>query len=129
MPAGVEPVMEPIPGVGEHTEEILGRLEHEERPESLNEVRKNIDMVDREIVRLLAEREGYVRQAARFKKTRADVVAKERAEEVVGKVRVLAEGHEASPEVVEEVYRAMISSFISLEMDEHARDLGYPNRP
>ena len=121
--------MAPIPGVGEHTEKILGRLEHEERPESLNEVRKNIDMVDREIVRLLAEREGYVRQAARFKKTRADVEAKERAEEVVGKVRALAEGHEARPEVIEEVYRAMISRFISLEMDEHARDLGYPNRP
>jgi isochorismate pyruvate lyase len=48
-------------------------------------------MVDREIVRLLAEREGYVRQAARFKKTRADVEAKERAEEVVGKVLAVME--------------------------------------
>src|ERR671921_1965453 len=41
-PAGVEPVMAPIPGVGEHTEEILVALDLEEPPESLDEVRKSI---------------------------------------------------------------------------------------
>jgi itaconate CoA-transferase len=123
-PAGVEPVMNAIPGVGEHTGEILGALDLEERLESLDEVRASIDATDREIVRLLAKREGYVRRAARFKKTQREVEAPKRVEEVVGKVRALAEGHGASPEVVEEVYRAMISRFISLEMDEHARDLG-----
>ena len=55
------------------------------------------------------------RQAARFKKTLREVEAKERAEEVVGKVRALAEKHKASPKVVEEVYRVMVSRFISLE--------------
>jgi itaconate CoA-transferase len=123
-PASVEPVMAPIPGVGEHTEEILVALDLEEPPESLDEVRKSIDMVDHKIVRLLAEREGYVRKAARFKKPQREVEAKGRVEEVIGKVRALAEGHEASPEVVEEVYRAMISRFTSLEMDEYTQDLG-----
>jgi itaconate CoA-transferase len=123
-PAGVEPVMAPIPGVGEHNEEILGALDLEECPESLDDVRKSIDMVDHKIVRLLAEREGYARKATRFKKTQREVEAKERVEEVIGKVRALAEGHEASPEVVEEVYRAMISRFTSLEMDEYTQDLG-----
>ena len=123
-PAGVEPIMAPIPRVGEHTRKILRGLEREERPESLDEVRKSIDAVDREIVRLLGEREGYVRQAARFKKTLREVEAKERVEEVVGKVRALAEKHKASAKVVEEVYRVMVSRFISLERDEHDRDLG-----
>ena len=99
-------------------------LDLEEPPESLDEVRKSIDMVDHKIVRLLAEREGYVRKAARFKKPQREVEAKGRVEEVIGKVRALAEGHEASPEVVEEVYRAMISRFTSLEMDEYTQDLG-----
>jgi itaconate CoA-transferase len=123
-PAGVEPVMAPIPGVGEHTEEILGALDLEEPPESLDEVRKSIDTVDRKIVRLLAEREGYVRKAARFKKSQREAEAKERVEEVIGKVRTLAEVHKASPKVVEEVYRAMISRLVSLEMDEYTQDLG-----
>jgi itaconate CoA-transferase len=123
-PTGVEPVMDATPGVGEHTGEILGALDLEKRLESLDEVRASIDATDREIVRLLAKREGYVRRAARFKKAQREVEAPKRVEEVVGKVRALAEGHGASPEVVEEVYRAMISRLISLEMDEHARDLG-----
>ena len=104
--------------------EALGALDMEDSPENLDEVRTSIDAVDREIVHLLAEREGYVWKAARFKKTRAEVEAPKRVEEVVGKVRALAEGHGASPEVVEEVYQAMITRFTSLEMDEHARDLG-----
>jgi isochorismate pyruvate lyase len=128
MPAGVEPIMNPIPEVGEHTEEILATLRragHEDdadRGGNLEEVRESIDAVDREIVRLLAEREGHVRRAAHFKKTRDDVEAPKRVEEVIRKVKALADRHGANPNVVEEVYRSMISRFISLEMDEHAQD-------
>ena len=125
--AGTEPAMKPIPGIGEHTEEILSALGH--RPEDstdgdgdLGEVRKSIDAVDREIVRLLAEREGHVRQAARLKETRKDVEAPDRVEEVVRNARTLADEHGASPEVAEGVYRAMISRFVSLEMDEHTQN-------
>ncbi len=125
---GVEPVMNPIPGVGEHTEEILAGLDRQdgarELPGSLDEVRESIDSVDREIVKLLAEREGYVRRAARFKETRGDVEAPKRVEEVIQKVRMLATQHGASPEVVDEVYRTMISRFIVLEMDEQKERRG-----
>ena len=119
---GVEPLMDPIPAVGEHTEEILAELEEPGRAGGLDEVRASIDAVDEKIVRLLAEREGYVRRAARFKETRADVEAKERVEEVIRRVRKLAGERGASPEVVEQTYRAMVSRFVDLEMDEHAPD-------
>ncbi len=126
IPTGVEPVMRPVPKVGEHTEEILSELlggnGAEECSGSLDEVRERIDAADREIVRLLAEREGYVRRAASFKTTRGDVEAPARVEAVIRKVRTLAHENGASPEMVEVVYRAMISSFISLEMDEYSRD-------
>ena len=89
---------------------------------SLGEVRKSIDAVDREIVRLLAEREGYVRRAAQLKTTRKDVEAPDRVEEVIRKARSQAGEHGASPEVAEGVYRAMISRFISLEMGEHTQN-------
>ncbi len=78
--------------------------------------------MDHEIVRLLAEREGYLRRAARFKKTREDVEAPKRVEEVIRKVTALATDHGADPDVVEKVYRTMISHFIALEAEEHARD-------
>jgi isochorismate pyruvate lyase len=127
-PAGTEPVMAPIPEVGEHTEEILAELGHEELAptreehlESLDEVRERIDNVDREIVRLLAERGGYVRQAARFKKTRKEVEAPQLVEQVMEKVRALAKEYGANHEVVEATYHAMISRFIEYEMGERTR--------
>ncbi|MGN8547618.1 chorismate mutase [Bradyrhizobium sp. 13971] len=50
---------------------------------TLGEVRSNIDRLDREIVRLMAERGRYVHEAARFKANPAQVDAPERAEAVV----------------------------------------------
>lgn len=85
---------------------------------SLDEVRSAIDEIDRQLVALVAEREQWVRQAARFKTSRADVEAPARVEQVIGKVRGLAEEAGASPEVVERLYRAMIAAFIELEHAE-----------
>jgi len=74
---------------------------------SLEEVRANIDRLDRQIVGLLAERGDYVKQAARFKKTTADVKAPDRVEQVISKVVALSSEMGASPTVTEAVYRAM----------------------
>ena len=86
---------------------------------SLDEVRENIDRIDREIVRLLAERGHYVRQAARFKKTSEDVQAPKRVEEVIANVRALAMEYGANPDIVEQVYRTLIARFIDDEMQVH----------
>ncbi|BEL03698.1 hypothetical protein Q0Z83_018890 [Actinoplanes sichuanensis] len=86
---------------------------------SLADVRQAIDSVDEQIVALLATREGLVRQAATFKKDEQGVRAPARVEQVLTKVRALATERSASPEVVESVYRAMITAFIDLELTEH----------
>ena len=86
---------------------------------SIEEVRSNIDRIDRQIVTLLAERGGYVKQAARFKKTTDDVKAPQRVEQVIAKVTALSQELGANPTVTEQVYRAMISGFINAELTEH----------
>jgi isochorismate pyruvate lyase len=88
------------------------------KAESLDDVRAEIDRIDRQLVELVAEREQWVRQAARFKNNRAEVEAPARVEQVIGKVRGLASEAGASPEVVERLYRAMIAAFIELEHAE-----------
>ncbi|WP_415771522.1 chorismate mutase [Pseudomonas sp. LB3P38] len=88
---------------------------------SLEDVRQNIDRLDHQMVTLLAERGAYVAQAARFKKDTDAVKAPARVEQVIAKVRALAEDAGASPEVTEQVYRAMIAAFIEQELSEHAR--------
>ncbi|MDP3517001.1 MAG: chorismate mutase [Pseudohongiella sp.] len=95
---------------------------------SLEEVRENIDRLDRQIVGLLAERGGYVKQAARFKKTTDDVKAPQRVEQVIAKVLALSADMGAIPTVTEAVYRAMISAFINSEMAEHAALAGGGDR-
>ena len=82
---------------------------------TLGEVRTNIDRLDREIVRLIAERGRYVHEAARFKANPAQVEAPQRAEAVVKKAMALAEQNGLSPKVAEATYRAMVHGFIDYE--------------
>lgn len=88
---------------------------------NLNEVRENIDRIDREIVKLIAERSAYVTQAANFKKDAEDVQAHQRVEKVINKVRDLANDNDVNPDIVENIYRKMISSFINFELSEYEK--------
>ncbi|MCS3575026.1 isochorismate pyruvate lyase [Bradyrhizobium elkanii] len=96
---------------------------------TLGEVRSNIDRLDREIVRLMAERGRYVHEAARFKANPAQVEAPERAEAVVKKAMTLAEQDGLSPKVAEAAYRAMVRAFIDYEQGIFAAAAGAAMRP
>ena len=85
---------------------------------SIEEVRNNINNIDEQIVKLIALRGEFVNQAARFKKDSNAVKAPKRVEEVISKVRNLAKATGANEEVVKNVYRTMINSFIKAEMKE-----------
>ncbi|NYZ12205.1 chorismate mutase [Azospirillum sp. RWY-5-1] len=83
--------------------------------QSMDEVRANIDRLDREILRLMAERGTYVAEAGRLKPKVTDVVDQPRIEQVVANARALAEQHGLDPAVAEATYRAMIDAFIAME--------------
>lgn len=82
---------------------------------SLEEVRENIDRIDQDLIGLVAERSLFVDQAARFKKTESDVEAPKRVEQVITKVRGLAQSENLNPDIAETMYRAMIAAFIQQE--------------
>ena len=85
---------------------------------SIDEVRNNINNIDEQIVKLIAQRDEFVKQAAKFKKDSDDVKAPKRVEEVINKVKDLAKSTSANEEILENVYRTMINSFIKAEMKE-----------
>lgn len=87
---------------------------------SLDEVRSNIDRLDRQLVALIAERGAYVRQAAGFKKTAEEVPAPQRVAQVLAKVDAVARESGAEPAVVEATWRAMIAAFIDSERQHQA---------
>lgn len=86
---------------------------------SLAEVRANIDRLDDDIVRLIAERAMYVKDAARFKRDAFQVSAPARQAQVFEKARMLAERHNRGfanlEQVVDAAYRAMVAAFIANE--------------
>lgn len=87
---------------------------------SLEEVRQNIDRLDRQLLALIAERGDYVKQAARFKKSTDDVAAPARVEQVVARLLALAPETGADPRVVEATWRSMIGAFIEAERIAHS---------
>lgn len=85
----------------------------------IEDVRAEIDALDQEMVQLISRRQHWVIEAGKLKQDQDAVRAPDRVEKVIAKVRVLAEDAGASPEVVEQTYRAMIAAFIDLELTEH----------
>ena len=85
---------------------------------NLEEVRENIDRIDDEIIQLIAERGTYVIQASNFKKDEEGVKDTARVEKVIQKVRAKAQEYGANQEMVEALYREMISRFVNMEMKE-----------
>ena len=71
---------------------------------SLEEVRSNIDRIDTEIIKLIAERGTFVVQASTFKKSEDGVKAPNRVEAVITKVRAKAEEYGANPDMVQKHY-------------------------
>lgn len=85
--------------------------------EQLAAVRVAVDEVDEQIVALIGRRERLIRIAGTLKADSAEVRAPGRVERVLEHVKATAEQKDIDTEIVEQTYRAMIDSFIRLELD------------
>lgn len=85
--------------------------------DALSNIRIEIDHIDRELIRLLAQRQVLVEKAGRLKPKgdKVAVQASDRVAQVIANRRkeVLELG--LSPDVAESVWRSMIQAFIALE--------------
>ena len=97
---------------------IEGLMASPEDCKSLQDVRREIDTLDEEIIRLLGRRAGYVHAAARFKTSEEHVAAPDRQAAMMQVRRAWAEREGLSPDVIEEVYRRLVAYFIEREMQE-----------
>lgn len=83
--------------------------------DTMQDVRRHIDALDDRIIALLAERSGYVAQAARIKQDAGQIFDGPRIEFIVERVRAAARELGAPEQVAEATYRAMIDAFIAFE--------------
>ncbi|OWY39802.1 chorismate mutase [Xenophilus sp. AP218F] len=96
-------------------------MEHVFQCQSLEEVRDQIDRIDRVLVALVAERGIYVRQAAQFKDSRAEVEGGKRVDQVMRRVERLAGELGADPALTAAIYRSMITHFVADELAQFNR--------
>jgi isochorismate pyruvate lyase len=85
---------------------------------NIEDVRENIDALDREIVTLIGRRAQYVTFAARFKTDEESVRAPERQKAMLDARRRWAEEEGLDPDVVENVYRTLVDYFIQRELQD-----------
>lgn len=84
---------------------------------SMNEVRDEIDRLDRALVRLLSERQRYIERAAEIKSNRTSVRDEARIEDVIAKVLAEARKTGLSANIAEAVWRTLVERSIAHEFN------------
>lgn len=80
---------------------------------NITEVRNEIDNIDCEIIKLLSERFGYVREVVKYKeKTNTGIEASDRRAAVIESRRKWAKEANINPDVIENIYNTLIDYFI-----------------
>tara|TARA_B100001013_G_scaffold165131_1_gene98852 strand:- start:334 stop:627 length:294 start_codon:yes stop_codon:yes gene_type:complete len=82
---------------------------------NLNDVRKSIDNVDTRLVKLIAERESYAREAVKFKKNKKQIIDRKRINDVLKRIKNLSKRYKVNSLTVERIWKLMIQNFIILE--------------
>jgi len=85
---------------------------------TLDEARNEIDNVDKEIVKLIATRNDYIKQIAHFKTSIDEVKAEDRIADVISKVRAQAIELDLSPNLINDLYIRMIDGMVESEIAE-----------
>ena len=79
------------------------------------DIRNRIDILDKKLVALLAERQQLIEAAGKVKPARQTVRDETRIEEVIRLVLAEARAQNLSPEIAEPVWRQLIESSIAHE--------------
>jgi len=83
---------------------------------SKEEIREQIDFIDREIIELFSKRFDYVREIVKFKTDGKSIVAQDRKDEVIQLRGEWAEKTGLDKSTFEEIFRLLIDSNIEKEM-------------
>ena len=93
--------------------------------DNLDEVRREIDVLDAGIVELIAKRNAYIHQAAKFKVSVEEVKDEKRVSDIISRVREYALMHSLNPNMMQSIYELMINEMVESEISEfrNAKDL------
>jgi isochorismate pyruvate lyase len=82
----------------------------------MDDIRAEIDRLDRAVVSLIGKRYRYVLAAAKFKTSATSVRAPERFKAMLESRRMWAEQEGLSPDAIERIFSDLVNHFIEEEM-------------
>ncbi len=85
---------------------------------TLEEVRSEVDLLDTQLVELIAQRSHLIRQAAGFKESVEEVKAEDRIEFILQRARHHAIEMSISPNMISELFEIMIDEMVETEIAE-----------
>ena len=84
---------------------------------SKDEIRHQIDIIDKEIIALFAKRFQYVSEIVKFKSNAQSVVAQDRKDHVIKQRGEWAETHGLDKDTFEQIYRFLVDHNIGKELE------------
>lgn len=84
----------------------------------MEEIRIEIDNIDRDIIAILGKRFEYVKAASKFKTSETSVRAPDRFKAMLEQRRTWAKLEGLSPDAIEKMYRDLVNHFIKEEMSK-----------
>jgi len=84
---------------------------------NMEELRKELDLLDNELIKLISKRFKFIEQAAIIKDDISKIRDNDRIESIIGRLRELAEDNDISPDIVEKLWRFIIELSIELETE------------
>ncbi len=84
---------------------------------NIQEIRTEIDEIDRQVIASFAKRFAYVKAASKFKTDATSVRAKERFAAMLKQRRIWAQAEGLNPEVIEKIYQDLVTYFIEEELN------------
>jgi isochorismate pyruvate lyase len=91
------------------------KLPHECK--NIEEVRREIDRIDAEIIGLIGKRLDFIKAIIKYKNNEDDVYATDRYNAVIEERRKMAILNNLRPDVIEKIYKLMMDYFIEEQLD------------
>lgn len=83
---------------------------------NMQEIRSEIDRIDRQIIHAFGKRFEYVKSATNFKTSETSVKAPERFKSMLQQRRIWAKEEGLDPDVIEKLYQDLVNYFIEEEL-------------
>lgn len=84
---------------------------------NMKELRKELDLLDNELIKLVSKRFKFIEQAAIIKDDISKIRDNDRIEDIIKRLRKLSKNNDISPDIVEKLWRYIIELSIELETE------------